>query len=120
LHTGDRITSSMVTEKKIDDHHVFPQGYLSEQHPQVTTVLRDCVLNRTLIDKETNIRIGKRAPSDYLREIEDKVGVGPMSIVLESHLLPREAESCLRKDDFDAFVKDRQESIAGQIREVTG
>jgi len=53
-------------DEKIDDHHVFPQRYLAESMPDVSGTLRDCVLNRTLIDKKTNIRISKRPPSDYL------------------------------------------------------
>jgi hypothetical protein len=119
LHTGDRINSSLMLEKKIDDHHVFPQAYLSERQPGVGNVLRDCVLNRTLIDKETNIRIGKRAPSDYLQAIEDSIGVGPLSLILESHLLPRETESCLRQDDFTSFIAVRQQAIAEQVVEAT-
>ncbi len=80
FHTDARITASIIRDKKIDDHHVFPQAYLEEHRPDVTHLLRDCVLNRTLIDKETNIRISRRAPSDYLTEIRTTIGPSTSTI----------------------------------------
>ena len=36
FHSGNRITASMVLEKKIDDHHVFPRSYLADSGKEVT------------------------------------------------------------------------------------
>jgi hypothetical protein len=119
FHTFKKITANMMLEEKIDDHHVFPQKYLTESEPTVTSVLRDSVLNRTLIDKITNIRISKRAPSDYLDEIDSALGQGKLDKLLRSHLLPSGDKSVLARDDFNAFLKERQELIASQIDEVT-
>jgi len=119
FHSGNRITASMVLEKKIDDHHVFPRGYLADSGEDVTATLRDCVLNRTLIDKETNIRIGKKAPAVYLAEIEAELGADRLDKVLQSHLLPGGADSSLREGRFSDFLDERQRRFAERIEEVT-
>jgi hypothetical protein len=118
FHTGKRITANMIQEEKIDDHHVFPQGYIAECLPSVSATLRDCVLNRTLIDKATNIRISKRAPADYLAEIESEIKA-KLTAVLESHVLPGTPESPLQRNDFDQFLVARQMLIVQQVLEVT-
>ena len=119
FHSGNRITAGMVLEKKIDDHHVFPKGYLADSGEEVAATLRDCVLNRTLIDKETNIRIGKKAPADYLDEIEAELGTDRLNNVLESHLLPHGTKSSLREGRFSDFLKERQQRFTQKIEEVT-
>jgi hypothetical protein len=119
FHSGKRITANMMLEEKIDDHHVFPQKYLSDSFPNISTVERDAVLNRTLIDKITNIHIGKRAPSDYLTEIGTALGAGKLEKLLRSHLIPSADDSPLVQDNFEEFLKQRQELIASQIDEVT-
>ncbi len=119
FHTGIRITANMMLEEKIDDHHVFPQGYIKESMKNVSTTLRDCVLNRTLIDKRTNGRLGKQAPSDYLAEIEETIGEEALRDVLCSHLLPSGKESPLQNDQFELFIKVRQYAISKKIQEVT-
>ncbi len=119
FHTGKRITANMMLEAKIDDHHVFPQKHLAEYLPDLKATLRDCVLNRTLIDKKTNIQISKRAPSDYLDEVEKAIGETKLTQLLRSHLLPADADSPLLGDDFDEFLQQRQELIAKQIEIAT-
>ena len=119
FHSGKRITASMVLEKKIDDHHVFPQGYLADSEEEVTATLRDCVLNRTLVDKETNIRIGKKAPEIYLNEIESELGSLQLSEVLKSHFLPYGTDSSLHESRFLDFLEERQQQFAQRIEEVT-
>ena len=119
FHSGKRITASMVHEMKIDDHHVFPRGYLADSSERVTATLRDCVLNRTLIDKDTNIRIGKKAPADYLAEIQAILGTTLLDNVLRSHLLPVGTDSSFREGRFADFLDERQQLLAERIEEVT-
>ena len=54
-----------MTEHRIDDHHIFPDAFLRRR--EIPAKLRETVLNRTLFDRKTNIRISDRAPSDYMR-----------------------------------------------------
>jgi len=119
FHTADPMTAATIVQRKIEDHHLFPQAFLAERFPDVTSTLRDCVLNRTLIDKETNGRIWKRAPSDYLAEIEKPVKQKGLESILRSHLLPATAASSFRQDRFEDFLKDREQLIATQLKEVT-
>jgi len=119
FHTGERITANMMLEEKIEDHHVFPQSYINDNMPNTSTTLRDCVLNRTLIDKQTNGSIGKRPPSVYLAEIEEAIGEEQLRDLLRSHLLPSGKESPLMTDQFEQFIKVRQHHISKKILEVT-
>ncbi|KAB2964426.1 MAG: DUF262 domain-containing protein [Thermoanaerobaculia bacterium] len=118
FHTLAPITGKLMAEQGIDDHHVFPAAWLDRQG-QTTTRQRDCVLNRTLIDRTTNQLISDRSPSDYLMEIESTAGF-PSAQVLGSHALPTGPDSPLRRDDFDSFIRWRQEQIWHEIQRVTG
>ena len=116
FHTQAQITGKLMAEEGIDDHHVFPAAYLGDVVP---TRQRDCVLNRTLIDRTTNQMICARAPADYLAEMRDTPGF-PFEEVLESHGLPAGLDSPLLRDDFDEFLDVRQERLWQNIRRVTG
>jgi len=118
LHCGKVIDAALMRAEEVDDHHVFPAAWLDQQTPKVPGPLRDCVLNRTLLDKSTNIRIGKRAPSDYLGEVAQMLGAD-MDAVLSSHLLPVGAASPLMADQFGAFIDARQALLAQRITAVT-
>ncbi len=118
FHTQAVITGKLMAEQGIDDHHVFPSAYL--ERAGVSPVrLRDCVLNRTLIDRTTNQMIGGRAPSDYLAEIRNTRGF-PFETVLASHGLPTGEGSPLANDDYEAFLALRQDRLWQEIRRVTG
>lgn len=126
FHTGATLTSAAIAARAIDDHHVFPKAYLNPTHqpPSQPTELVDSILNRTMIDRITNIRIGKRAPSDYLAEVRtefDAVGLA-MSFedLLSTHLIPGDAQAAVWTDDFEAFVQRRQELLATEIESATG
>ncbi len=119
FHSSDPMTAATIVERKIEDHHVFPQAYLGEYLPEVTSTLRDCVLNRALIDKETNGRIWKRPPSDYLAEMEEEVKGKGLETILRSHLLPATPDSSLRQDRFHDFLNDREQLITDQLKDVT-
>ena len=118
FHTQAVITGKLMNEEGIDDHHIFPAAYL-EQHGVVPARLRDCVLNRTLIDRTTNQMINARAPSDYLQEIKTTPDF-PFEAVLSSHCLPTGKDSPLLQDDHEAFLAWRQERLWQEIQRVTG
>ncbi len=118
FHTQAFITGKLMNEEGIDDHHVFPNDFL--QNKGVTLArARDCVLNRTLIDRTTNQMISNRAPSDYMTEIRKTPGF-PFDAVLASHCLPTGETSPLLSDDYDAFLAWRQDRLWQEIQRVTG
>jgi len=119
FHTQAVITGNLMNEQGIDDHHVFPDDFLLKKKGITLARARDCVLNRTLIDRTTNQMISNRAPSDYMTEIRNTPGF-PFDTVLTSHCLPTGDASPLWTDDYDAFLDWRQERLWQEIRRVTG
>lgn len=119
FYTQSIITSNLMTEQGIDDHHVFPDDYLQKIKAVSSPRVRDCVLNRTLIGRTTNQLIGNRAPSQYLADIYNTPGF-PFELVLASHCLPTGDTSPLWRDDYEAFLDWRQNRLWQEIRRVTG
>src|SRR5713101_7815165 len=95
FHKRGPITSQLIADKKnpVDDHHIFPRAYLNKR--DVSAALRDCILNRTYIDRATNHRLSKRAPSDYFGEIRQKHGSQETDELFRTHLLPTGDDSVL-------------------------
>lgn len=115
FHEAVPLTRTVIEATAVDDHHVFPKGYL---HDIGMDHRIDTVLNHTLIDRETNIRILKKAPSIYLREIADELP-NDLPRILESHGLPSEDDGPLWQDDFDAFLEWRLNHLAQELQAVT-
>ena len=114
FHTQKKITAEVLRGESIDDHHIFPAGWFSDNHLRADAV--DSILNRTLIDSETNKRIGKNPPSKYLSEIETPGSEVNLATTLESHLC---AIAQLQKDDYESFWNKREERIQALIRKLT-
>jgi len=119
FHKGGPLDGDLILAGQADDHHVFPAAYLNKQRIPERT--RDAILNRTLIDRETNIRINARKPSMYLAEIRAQLRTS-FSEVLASHLLPGapDAANPLLRDDFEGFLSARLEEFQHEIQKATG
>jgi hypothetical protein len=111
FHTGAPLTREVIEANKVDDHHVFPRGYLADVGRSSDV---DSVLNHCLIDRATNIRIGKKAPSVYLQEIRAALG-GDLDEVLESQMLPVDGQTALATDDIDGFLDWRLERLSDAL-----
>lgn len=111
FHKRGRITSQLLADKKnpVDDHHIFPRAYLDERG--VPALTRDCIVNRTFIDRITNRRLRKRAPSEYFNEIRTKHGEAETDQLLRSHALPYGPQSSLVADEFERFLIDREQAL---------
>lgn len=116
FHTGATLTREVIEAKKVDDHHIFPRAYLRDIG---RTNEVDSVLNHCLIARETNTRIGKRPPSEYLAEIREVLG-DDLDRVLVSHRLPTGAQNPLLDDDYDAFLSWRIDVLDDALAEKTG
>ncbi len=116
FHTGAPLTRELIEAHRVDDHHVFPRAYLSEAGLGTGT---DAVLNHCLVDRQTNLRIGKRAPSIYLEEVRQTLGA-ELDKVLASQMLPTGPSSPLATDDFDGFRSWRIERLHDALIERTG
>ena len=114
------ITTELIREHGIDDHHIFPYAYLGRQDPPVPTRLRDSILNRTMIHPKTNRMISDKAPSTSLALMRDQLEPLQLETILSSRLLPTGDISPLWVDDFDRFIEWRQPEIWREIQRVTG
>ena len=119
FHKRGRINSLLLADKKnpVDDHHIFPRAYLDRLG--MSASLRDCILNRTFIDRITNRRLSKRAPSDYFAEIRAKHGDLESDRLFASHVLPLGSQSPLLNDDFDGFIAKREQALKQLIEART-
>jgi hypothetical protein len=111
-------TSKITFNSKVDDHHIFPQDYirktLADNEEYIELI--DCVANRTLIPKITNIKIGKKSPSEYLRQIEAE---NPrLSESLNSHLISIDLITGLYDEFYIDFLEERSKKICDIIKSV--
>jgi hypothetical protein len=121
FHKGQKLTGAYVSSNEVDDHHIFPAGYLVDLGASdEQKAAADTILNRTLIDKLTNIRIGKKAPHEYLSEMRDQLGEGLLATILESHSLPIASDGPLWSDRYDDFLTARLEALTARLEQVTG
>lgn len=119
FHKRGKVTSQLLADERnpVDDHHIFPRTYLDKR--AVSASLRDCIINRTFIDRITNRRLSKRAPSDYFNEIQTKQGDIETNETLSSHILPTGTQSPLLDDDFEKFLDWREQALLNIIRQKT-
>jgi hypothetical protein len=104
---------------RIDIHHIFPKKWCSDQglNPKVY----DSVVNKTALSYKTNRKIGGKAPSEYLQQIQEDKQVQiddvTMDEILSTHLIdPR----VLRQDNFDEFYTRRKTALLAMIERVMG
>lgn len=102
----------------LEDHHIFPKDYLNKiaaaGDDALTPVLIDCVVNRTLIPKLTNIKVSNKKPSTYLGELRAKNG--QLEAALDKHMIPRSLESGEYDDVYTIFLDDRAKHILNAIK----
>ncbi len=110
-------SSKIAFLEKIDDHHIFPKEYLnSTLDEEADKNLINSVANRTLIPKITNIKIGKKAPHEYMNEILQS---NPQfKDVLSNHLIPDEILSGVYENFFETFVEERAKLIFNKLDEL--
>jgi len=104
--------------ERIHDHHIFPKRArgLPANTSGTFGELKDCILNRTLLLDETNSRIRTKKPSEYLREMVRKHGSEErVKEILRDHFITGNAYECMKHDDFDGFVAEREEVIRRHI-----
>ena len=105
----------------IDIHHIFPKNWCKKQKsPKITKEFYDNIINKTPLSASTNRMIGDKAPSEYLRKIQEKARIettDKIDEILASHLI---CPNTLRNDDFDGFFKARKEALLEAIKKAMG
>jgi len=91
--------------EKVQDDHIFPKSIYKEHR----------IGNRTLISTNQS-KIDKK-PSEYFSERLKELCEDKVNLILQSHLIPPEAVTCLLNDDLENFLKLRNSGIINEIRE---
>lgn len=95
--------------QNLDDHHIFPIKFLRNQDPDIEASRIDCVLNRTLVPKITNIKIGGKRPSEYLKELlKDNKNLRGS---LEAHLIPPTLIEGAYDSRYENFLDERGKNV---------
>ncbi len=106
-------------EEKIDIHHIFPRKWCEDR--QISPRLFNSIVNKTAISYKANRKIGGKAPSDYLKQIEcDKavqLSTEAMNEILETHCIP---PAFLRSDDFEGFMSKRKAALLALVETAMG
>jgi len=106
-------TRKLSFNESLDDHHIFPKRYILSNYSKddESLSLVDSIVNKTLIPKLTNVKIGSKAPSEYLSEL--KQANPKLENSLEKHLIPSPSDFIkgLYDTDYIDFLKERGESI---------
>lgn len=115
FHEFKPLNKPIIDGQAVDDHHIFPRKFLSDSGQGGPV---DSVINHTLIDKITNIRIGGNAPSLYLAEMREELS-GALPEILSSHNLPAAEDGPLWQNRFENFLQWRQDRLAEELSIVT-
>lgn len=101
----------------LDDHHIFPKAYLDRQYQsdgsKIPNQKVNSIVNRTLISSDTNRRISRQSPAEYL---ENLVPAERLKEIMYSHFITDEAICAMRENNFDAFLLAREKALIDEIR----
>jgi hypothetical protein len=93
-------------------HHIFPESFLKDRDLPRDKIF--CVVNFCFLSSESNKKITKKSPSDYLSSIvppEDYVSI------LSSNILPVD-KNIYKNDDYDDFLDKRSNLIITKLDEL--
>ena len=119
--SGQEFGHAVFFDENIDIHHIFPQDWCKGQGIQ--SAVFDSIINKTPLSFRTNRIIGGVRPSQYLAKLEAGNAETPaiecarLDAFLRSHLVNPDL---LRKDDFEAFMQDRQKRLLALIENAMG
>jgi len=103
---GDRLSFN----SDVDDHHIFPKKYLSNSSTEDDAEITDSILNRALIPKLTNIKIGGQRPSAYLGQLTKS---NPnLQSALDNHLIPAGIVQGTFDENYLGFLQARGNAFA--------
>jgi hypothetical protein len=100
----------------LDDYHIFPKAYLRKQKgadgETIPSARVNSIVNRTLIAAQTNKRISRRNPSNYLAEL---VPAEYTDEIMVSHFINRDALAAMKADNFEAFMDARELELLMEV-----
>ncbi len=122
--SSDITVANMISHRG-DIHHIFPKAYLREKFTSRSDYNQ--IANYVYAQSEINIKIGKKAPADYMSEVLEQCKGGELkygSITdlkelnknLEQHCIPGNIFE-MKIDDYEKFLEERRKLIAAKIKD---
>ena len=93
-------------------HHFFPKAYLKRK-PEVDKFYINHIINITIVNGHSNLRIGTKAPSEYIQKYSKKNE--SISDCLKTHLIGDFDKFGILNDDYDKFFNERAVLISKEI-----
>lgn len=90
-----------------DKHHIFPKSYL--QKNGFSTRKYNQIANYAMVNKETNIKIGDKAPRQYLKTFD------PTECNYTENAIP-ESIAGMTFEDYENFLVERRNLMSEKIR----
>lgn len=121
FRSGQRFDHTVFFGENVDIHHIFPQDWCKKQG--IPAEIYDSIINKTPLSYRTNRIIGGVAPSAYIEKLEKgsdrdpQIHPASLDQYLKSHLIE---PSLIRDDNFEAFMKDRQQKLLALIEVAMG
>lgn len=114
-----RIQELDLEEIALDIHHIFPKAWCEAKG--IKPAIYNSVINKTAISYKANRMIGGKAPSTYLKSVQEHTQVqmadDAMNAILESHFITPQT---MREDDFEQFFTLRQQSLLSIVAQAMG
>jgi hypothetical protein len=93
-------------------HHFFPQEFLKRRGERANRI--NSLANIIMLSSASNKKISNKSPSVYLAEVAREAGP-QLESWLASNLISMDAYEAALRDDFDAFLKLRSETIHNEV-----
>ena len=92
------------SRNQLDAHHIFPQALLKKDGKSSDEI--NDIANLTFLTEETNKKIGKKPPAEYLPGVDDEL--------LKPHLIPMD-RGLWELERYQDFLAKRREMIVKEI-----
>ena len=115
--SGDPIEITSYFDLNIDIHHIFPRAYC-ENH-NLGRALWNSAVNKAPLSAKSNRVVGGKAPSVYLKSIEQnhQMASERLDEILRSHQINA---TLLRTDSFEEFIRNRAGNLLDLIERAMG
>lgn len=122
LLTGQRIDpgNALAWTNQKEFHHFFPRDYLENRG--VARQRINALANLVMLTSDSNKKISNRAPSDYLRDVEEAANHASIDIQnwLDLNLISQDAFAAARADDFERFLSLRAQTVHTHVLGLAG
>ena len=111
------VDKSLAWSNDKEFHHFFPQNYLAGPPLKGDA---NVVGNIVLLTSASNIHIRDKAPSEYLSEVIERVGLPELVRRLATNLVPEDALEAALADDYAMFLARRGAYLQSRVMALTG